>query len=314
MNWTTLAYLGAGLVLLYAGGEGVVRGAASLGLRCGLSALATGLTIVAFGTSAPELIVNLQAAALGVGDMAIGNVVGSNIANIGLVLGVSVLIKPVRLDVDVIRRDIYIMMAAGVIATAFLIVGRISRIEGAVLAALIAAYVWYNLRAAGRERAASKARFEEALSMPEHTLWLDLMLVIGSLAALAGGGSLFVRGAVDLAAALGMAPAVIGLTVVAIGTSLPELAATAIAAYRGYGDMAIGNVVGSNIFNILSVLGLTSLVYPLERGDVGTVDLAVFLLSGAVLLRLMLTDSRMDRWEGAVLFLGFCTYLAWRVS
>jgi cation:H+ antiporter len=314
MNWTTLAYLGVGLALLYAGGEGVVRGAASLGMRFGMSALATGLTIVAFGTSAPELIVNLQAAALGVSDMAVGNVVGSNIANIGLVLGLSVLIKPVKLDVDVIRRDIYIMMVAGVIATAFLLVGHITRIEGAVLAALIVAYIWYNLRAAGRARAESRARFEEALRMPEHSLWLDVMLVIGSLAALAGGGSLFVRGAVDLAEGLGMAPAVIGLTVVAVGTSLPELAATAVAAYRGYGDMAIGNVVGSNIFNILSVLGLTSLVYPLERGEVSTVDLAVFLLSGAVLLRLLLTGSRMDRWEGALLFAGFCAYMAWRVT
>lgn len=150
--------------------------------------------------------------------------------------------------------------------------------------------------------------------MPEHSVWLDVMLLIGSLAALTGGGSLFVHGAVDLARSFGLPPAVIGLTVVAVGTSLPELAATAVAAFRGYGDIAIGNVVGSNIFNILSVLGFTSLVFPLNRGAVNAFDLVVFLLSGAVLLRLMHTDSRMDRWEGALLFVGFCVYTSVRLT
>lgn len=312
MDLITLAYLAGGLLLLMLGGEAVVKGAAGLGLRMGLSPLATGLTIVAFGTSAPELVVNLRAAALGASDMAVGNVVGSNIANIGLVLGVSAMIMPLRLDVRVIRNDIYIMVAAGLLAALFLAADSMSRWEGAVLVSLIVAYAVFNLKAARSARPSSQATFEAALAQPEHGLWLDLLRVLGGLAALAGGGQLFVVGAVDLALALGLSTGVIGLTVVAVGTSLPELFTTAIAAWRGYGDMAIGNVVGSNIFNILSVLGTTALVFPIGRGDIGNADLVMFLVSTLVLLRFITTGSRMDRWEGGVLFLGYVVYLAWR--
>ncbi len=312
MTWITLGYLAGGLLLLLLGGEAVVKGAAGLGMRLGLSPLATGLTIVAFGTSAPELVVNLRAASLGASDMAVGNVVGSNIANIGLVLGISAMVMPLRLDVRVIRNDIYIMVVAGLLAAVFLAADAMTRWEGIVLVALIVAYTVFNLRAARSARPASQASFEAAMAQSEHGLWLDLVRVIGGLAALALGGQLFVLGAVDLALALGVSTAVIGLTVVAVGTSLPELFTTAIAAWRGYGDMAIGNVVGSNIFNILSVLGFTALVFPIRRGDIGNADLGMFLLSALVLLRFITTGSRMDRWEGAVLFTGYCAYITWR--
>jgi cation:H+ antiporter len=282
-------------------------------MRLGLSALATGLTIVAFGTSAPELVVNLGAAARGVGDMAVGNVVGSNIANIGMVLGISAMVAPLRLHVRVIRNDIYFMVGVAVLASGFLAADALTHWEGAVLVALILAYTAYNLRAAHTARAAAKASFEEALSQTPHGLWLDVLRVVGGLVALTAGGHFFVTGAVAVATALGVSTALIGLTVVAIGTSLPELATTAVAAYRGHGAMAIGNVVGSNIFNILSVLGLTALIFPVERGDIGNGDLAMFLVSTLVLLRFISTDSRMDRWEGAVLFLGYCAYLGWRI-
>lgn len=312
MTFITLGYLAGGLLLLVLGGEGVVKGAANLGMRMGLSALATGLTIVAFGTSAPELIVNLGAASRGVSDLAVGNVIGSNIANIGLVLGVSAMVMPLRLDVRVIRNDIFFMVAAALLAGFFLAADAMTRWEGAILVALILAYTVYNLRAAGRARPTSKARFEAALPSSGHALSTDLFMVLGGLVALAVGGNLFVNGAVELATSLGVSTAVIGLTVVAIGTSLPELATTAIAAYRGHGDMAIGNVVGSNIFNILSVLGITALVFPVERGDIGNADLGMFLVTTLVLLRFITTGSRMDRWEGAVLFFGYCGYLWWR--
>jgi cation:H+ antiporter len=308
----TLAYLAGGLLLLVAGGEAVVKGAASLGMRMGLSALATGLTIVAFGTSAPELVVNLGAAYRGAGDMAVGNVVGSNIANIGLVLGVSAMVMPLTLQVRVIRNDIYIMVAVALLAALFLAANALTRWEGAVLIALLFVYIAWNIRAARGARETSKASFEAAMAQAPHGLARDLVLVIGGLAALAGGGNLFVTGAVDLATALGVSTAVIGLTVVAVGTSLPELATTAIAAYRGHGAMAIGNVVGSNIFNVLSVLGMTALIFPIERGDIGNLDLGMFLLSAFVLLRFITTGSRMDRWEGAVLFGGYLAYLAFR--
>lgn len=314
MTAITLACLAGGLLLLLLGGEAVVKGAAGLGLRLGLSPLATGLTIVAFGTSAPELVVNLRAASLGATDMAVGNVMGSNIANIGLVLGVSALVKPVRLDVGVIRNDIIIMVGAALLAAVFLAKSAMTRWEGAVLVLLIAAYAWYNFQAARQAKPASQAAFGEALAQPEHGLWLDLLRVIGGLAALVGGGQLFVTGAVDLALAFGLSTAVVGLTVVAVGTSLPELFTTAVAAWRGYGAMAIGNVVGSNIFNILSVLGLTAVIFPIRRGDIGNGDFIMFLASTLVLLRFISTGSRMDRWEGGVLLVGYLAYVAWRFT
>ena len=314
MSLITFGSLLAGLCLLIVGGETVVRGAASVGMRLGMSALATGLTVVAFGTSAPELVVNLQAASRDVGDMAVGNVVGSNIANIGLVLGLSVIVKPISIDLRVIRNDIYVMIAVGLLAAVFLALGPMTQWEGTILVVLVFLYTAYNLWAAKAEKGLHKDPFEAALVQKEHSVARDIVFLVGGLAALAYGGNLFVVGAVDLASAFGVSHALIGLTVVAIGTSLPELATTAIAAYRGHGDMAIGNIVGSNIFNVLSVLGFTSLVYPIERGDVGNIDLLMFLVSTLVMFRFIQTGSRMDRWEGGVLFAGFCAYLLWRVT
>lgn len=314
MNLEIAGLLVGGLVMLFLGGESTVRGASALGMRMGLSALATGLTIVAFGTSAPELIVNLKAAQIGQGDMAVGNVVGSNIANIGLVLGVTVLIRPVRLDMRIIRKDIYIMIAASVLAVVFLLSGYIGRLEGGALVIGIVAYVWFNLNAASMARESSKQTFEQGLAGTPRSVWFDMGRVLIGLAALVLGGQWFVTGAVALAVNMNMSPALIGLTVVAIGTSLPELAATAVAAYRGYGDIAIGNVVGSNIFNVLAVLGITSSIIPLERGDVATVDLMVFMIAGSILLRLMTSKSQLERWEGALLLFSFIAYTTWRVS
>lgn len=314
MTLEILGYLVAGLVLLVAGGEAVVRSAAALGMRMGLSALATGLTIVAFGTSAPELAVNLEAAALGETGMAIGNVVGSNIANIGLVLGLAVLVRPMGLDVHAIRSDIYLMLLASAVAWIFLYNGDIGRTEGVLLTTGIIVYVWANLRAARRETPECSSLFEAAIPGPTRPAWLDILMLAIGLLILILGGQLFVHGALALSENLGLSATLIGLTVVAVGTCLPELATSIIAAWRGYGDMAIGNVVGSNIFNILSVLGLTAVVHPLGRGDVNLVDLVVFLASGAILLRLIVTGARLTRWEGALLFGGYCAYTAWRVT
>lgn len=314
MALITLAYLLGGLVLLVAGGDAVVRSAAALGLRFGLSPLATGLTIVAFGTSAPELVVNLHAAAMGATDLAVGNVVGSNIANIGLVLGISAMVMPLRMDIRIIRKDIWIMIASGLLAAFFLATDSLNRTEGAALVFLIVLYTIFNIRGAQSARPESQASFQAAMSHKDWGLGIDLLILLLGLGLLVGGAQLFVHGAVDLAASMGVSNAVIGLTVVAVGTSLPELATTAIAAYRGHGAMAIGNVVGSNIFNILSVLGLTSVIYPVTRGDINIVDLAMFLISALVLLRFISTGSQMKRWEGGVLFLGYAVYMFWRLT
>lgn len=313
MALMTLVHLLGGLVLLVLGGDAVVRSAAILGLRFGLSPLATGLTIVAFGTSAPELVVNLNAASMGATDLAVGNVVGSNIANIGLVLGISAMVMPLHMDIRIIRKDIWIMIGSGLLAAFFLATDSLNRTEGFALVFLIIAYTLFNIRAARSARPESQASFEAAMSHKDWGLLIDLAILLLGLGALVAGAHLFVGGAVDTASYLGVSNAVIGLTVVAVGTSLPELATTAIAAYRGHGAMAIGNVVGSNIFNILSVLGFTAVIYPVSRGEINVVDLAMFLLTALVLLRFISTGSRMNRWEGAVLFLGYITYMLWRL-
>ncbi len=313
MALITLAYLLGGLLLLVLGGDSVVRSAAVLGLRFGLSPLATGLTIVAFGTSAPELVVNLRAASLGATDLAVGNVVGSNIANIGLVLGVSAMVMPLQMDIRLIRKDILIMIASGLLAAFFLATDSMNRTEGAALVLLIVAYTVFNIRAARSARPQSQASFEAAMHHKDWGLAIDLLILGLGLGALVVGAQLFVTGAVETAAYFGVSNAVIGLTVVAVGTSLPELATTAIAAYRGHGAMAIGNVVGSNIFNILSVLGLTAVIYPVSRGEINIVDLSMFLVTTLVLLRFISTGSRMNRWEGAVLFIGYVIYMVWRL-
>lgn len=303
-----------GFLILIWSADQFVAGAAAIARNLGLSPVIIGLTIVSIGTSAPEVLVSLAAALSGAGELAVGNAIGSNIANIGLVLGLTVLIKPVRLDVRIIRKDIYIMLVASLLAFVFLMNDRMGRLEGVALALGIIGYVWFNLRAAANARSSSKAEYEAGLAGLKSSLLMDIVFVIGGLAALILGGSWFVDGAVQLALNLDVSPAVIGLTVVAVGTSLPELAATAVAAYRGHGDIAIGNIVGSNIFNVLAVLGFTATILPLNRGDITDIDLIVFLLSGALLLRLMQSNSRLSRFEGAILLTGYIVYAAWRVS
>ncbi|MBT8061347.1 MAG: calcium/sodium antiporter, partial [Gammaproteobacteria bacterium] len=284
---TVILNLAGGLVMLMIGGEGLVKGAVSTGLRFGLTPLAAGLTIVAFGTSAPELMVNLRAATLGQDGLAVGNVVGSNIANIGLILGVSVLVSPLKLDVRAVRNEVYIMAFSMLLLVLFLLDGRLERFEAMILVAGIIINIFINMRAARRARSVSHQKYRESVHGADLPAWKGLTLITVGLAMLVGGGFFFVKGAVQLAAALGASPALIGLTVVAIGTSLPELATSSIAAVRGYGDMAIGNVVGSNTFNVLAVLGLTALIMPLDRSAVSNIDLMVMLAFSLYMVRLM---------------------------
>lgn len=301
----------AGLLLLYLGGEGTVRGSASLGLRLGMTPLLTGLTIVALGTSAPELMVSLNAALQGQGDLAVGNVVGSNICNIGLILGLSTLFNPVRVEARLVRKDVPLMLLSSGVIVVMLLDSTVSRVEGGVLVTGLALFLAHTIRDSKRPRAAIRREFREALKGDHFSLPASLGLVALGIALLVVGGRLFVHGAVAASAAFGIAPAVIGLSVAAIGTSLPELATSVVAAVRGYGDMAAGNVVGSNIFNSLTVLGSAALVTPLESGGVTVVDLGVMLAFSALSLRLLSTRRTMERWEGGALLAGFALYLAW---
>ena len=307
----TLLSAALGLVLLYAGGELLVRGAASLALRMGVTPLAVGLTVVAFGTSAPELVVSVDAALGGADGVSLGNVVGSNICNIGLILGLSALIRPAAVEAKLVRFDAPLVLAVSIVLIVMLADGRLSRAEGAALLAGLLGFVVWTFRQARRERRAVREEFaDQSEAAPARALPAIAMAAAG-LVAMVFGGHLLVEAAIGGAAALGVSPAVIGLTVVAAGTSLPELATSVVAAVKGQGDVAVGNVVGSNLFNILGILGVTALVRPLSLGGVGPVDLGVMLAAAVLLLPLLVTRRRLTRPEGALLLAGYLGYLAW---
>ena len=306
--------LAGGLALLVAAASVLVRGAAALALRLGLTPLVVGLTVVAFGTSAPELVVSVQAALAGAGGIAVGNVVGSNVANVGLVLGLAVLIRPLAAEPSLFRRDLPALVAVTALAAAFLWDRQLGRAEGAVLAAGLVAYLVWSVRAARRDQAAAAAVAAELpVTAPTGPAWRDALFVVGGLAGLVVGADLFVGGATRLAQAAGVSNAVIGLTVVAVGTSLPELATTLVAARRGEGDIAVGNVVGSNLFNLLGILGIAALVRPLEAPGLGAVDVAVMGAFTVGLVVLLWTGRRLARWEGGVLAAGYVGYLVYLV-
>jgi len=307
-------YLLLGFGLLYLGGELLVRGAAALGLRFGLSPLVVGLTIVAFGTSSPELVVALDAAIRGYSEVAIGNVVGSNICNTGLILGIAALIHPLKVESKVVKFDAPIALVATVALFVMLYDGVLARIDGALLLAGIVAYTGFTLWEARRESGRVESEFTEEHPPSGHATSVLLLMIAGGLIALVIGGNLFVDGAVSLATALGVSQALIALTIVALGTSLPELATSIIASLRGHGDIAIGNVVGSNIFNILATLGVGALVVPLHRGDVQTFDLAAMLGIAILLIPLLYWRFTVGRWRGALLLVAYAAYIGSRAT
>ncbi|MGD9386781.1 MAG: calcium/sodium antiporter [Gammaproteobacteria bacterium] len=312
--FASVGFLLLGFLLLYGGGEWLVRGAGNLALRFGMSPFLVGMTIVAFATSAPELAVSLQAALNGVDDIAIGNVVGSNIANIGLILGICALLTPTVVRMRLIQLDLPWLIVASGLLTAFLYDGGLNRVGGIVLLAGLAAFLFWNIRVGNPEQEEDAVKQEfEAVVRPRLGASVDVLLILLGLVALVGGGAAFVRGGVDLAEALGVPSAVIALTIVAIGTSLPELATSIVAAARGDADIAVGNVVGSNFFNILAILGITATIQPLERGGITMVDMGVMLAFTIALLPLILVRRCVGRPEGAVLLAGYAAYVSWLV-
>ncbi len=304
----------AGLVLLYLGGEWLVRGASTAALRLGLSPLMVGMTVVAFATSTPELAVTLDSAFAGVDDVAVGNIVGSNIANLGLVLGLAALIKPIRVQARMIRRDMPWLLLATLFAVWCLMDGLVGRAEGLLLLAGLVLFIGQNIRNAKTERVSVQEQFtqevKERVSSPGRT-WL---MIVAGVIALAAGGAAFVEAAVHIAEATGVSTAVVGLTIAAIGTSLPELATAIVASARGSSDICAGNIVGSNFFNLLCILGLTAVIVPLQRGDVQMGDLYVMAGLTGLVLPFMYSGFRLGRREGALLLLCYSAYLAWMAS
>lgn len=309
----TALLLVVGLVLLLGGAELMIRGAARLAVATGLSPLVVGLTVVAFGTSAPELAIGVDAALRGAPAIAVGNVVGSNIANVLLILGLSALVAPLLVARQLIRLDVPLMLALSVLTLLLALDGRIGRVEGGALVLMAVAYTAFVVRLARRESAAARAT--AAAEVPEPAVrvvwWRDLALVIVGLVLLVLGARALVSAAVSIALSLGLSELVVGLTVVAVGTSLPEIAASAVATVRGHGEMAVGNVVGSNIFNLSVVLGASAAVaaggMPVSAAAL-TFDLPVMTVVAFACLPIFFTGHRIARWEGG-LFLGY--YIAY---
>lgn len=304
---TALVMLLGGGVLLYFGAEWLVGGASGLAQKLGVPQLLIGLTVVAYGTSAPEIVVGVKASLAGSGAITLGNVIGSNIANLGLILGITALIQPPAVAPEVAKREVPVLAMATMALPLVLLDGVVSRLEGAVLTAGAIIYTASMVRAARGMRArAAAAVMEQAADVagaPERsrsTARLSLTTVAG-LGFLVLGGSLFVDGASGLARLIGMSERLIGLTVVAVGTSLPELATSVIAARRGHADIAVGNVVGSNVFNILISLGLAAVVAPVP-GDLNTLrfDLSALGLLTIFTLVLLRSSKSVSRLMGGI--------------
>ncbi len=299
-----------GLVLLVFGADGLVRGSSSVALRMGVSALAIGLTIVAFGTSSPELVVSLNASLNGHGAISLGNVVGSNICNIALILGVASIIRPIEIRAVVVRREVPIMLVVSAFLWILIYDGELSRTDGAIFTVGIVAYTLLTFYLSRKkDKREIEEEFADAVAPKSKSVWLDIIFIVGGFAFLIVGANLFLDGAVAIAHYFGVSEIVIGLTIVALGTSMPELATSAVASFKNESDVAIGNVIGSNVFNILGVLGITSLVKPMSAGDLSSLDLGV-MLGSAFLLWLMLGRRfLLDRLEGAILLVGYAIYI-----
>lgn len=300
----------AGLLLLALGAEGLVRGSTSIALRMGVTPLVIGLTVVAFGTGSPEIVVSVQAAIGGNSDLALGNIVGSNICNLALILGVAAIARPLHVRSALLHREVRLMIAVTLLLGVLLYDGMLSRIEGAALAigAVLYTVATYWMARKDRDREVA-AEFAGSLPDPQSSGARSMALVLGGFAGLLVGAHVLVSGAVTIAQTLGMSQVVIGLTVIAIGTSLPELATSVVAALRGDADVAFGNVLGSNILNILLVLGVVAMIRPISSAGLRPLDLGMMLGTAIVIYPLMWRGYILNRWEGALLVLGYAAYI-----
>jgi len=317
----SLMFIG-GLILLVIGANALVRGASKLALSFGISPLVVGLTIVAFGTSAPEVAVSVGAALDGKTDIAIGNVVGSNIFNVLFILGISALIAPLVVNIQLIRQEVPIMIGASLLLLVLGLDRRLSFFDGGILFVLLMAYTVFLVVQSRRETQTAKDEYADEIKPAESGAWdgrlpAQLLLIGAGLASLVFGSDYLVQASVNFAKAMGVSDLVIGLTIVAAGTSMPEVATSITAAIRGERDIAVGNVVGSNTFNILGCLGLSGLV----SGDLGlamapsllTFDIWVMLAVALACLPVFMTGRAIARWEGGV-FLGYyVVYVAYLI-
>ena len=310
-----LLSLGFGLAFLFLGGDLLVRGAVSLAHRMRVSPMLIGITLVGFGTSTPELVTSIDAALRGSPGIAVGNVVGSNTANILLILGIAALIAPINIKPAAFRRDAAVMVTAAMVLAAFSFMGVLGTATGLFLAITLLTYVTYTYRCERlTPNAAAELHAREA-TLAEPTprgLWRSLQFAGAGIALTIGGAHLLVGGAVELATALQIPDTVIGLTIVAVGTSLPELMASIVASLRRQGDIALGNVIGSNIYNILGILGITAIVQPLTiPSQILQFDIWAMLAATALLVILAFSRHRLSRVAGAAFVILYAAYIAW---
>ena len=309
-----LFYLIAGVAALYYGAELLIKGGVAVARKAGVSSLVIGLTLVAFATSAPELVISVSAGLEGKSDIALGNIIGSNICNIILILGLCGCIAPLPVEKKLFRFDLPVMVISALLLTVFCFRGAmIGRWQGALLFAGLIGYTLWSIFVSRKEQGAVSEENEKESPGKQTNIYLALLLVAAGLGVLVGGAKLFLWGAVYAAKLLHLSEAVIGLTVVAVGTSLPELATSVVAAVKGEQDIAIGNVVGSNIFNILGIIGITTMVSPLGNYAINIVDLGVMMLCTVTLPVFMRTGWKISRIEGAVMLLAYCGYTAYLI-
>jgi cation:H+ antiporter len=299
-----------GLILLTLGAEGLVRAGISFALRIGVTPLVIGLTIVAFGTGSPEMVVSVEAALRGNSGLALGNVVGSNISNTALILGVAALIYPIEAKSQVVRREMPIMIAVTGALWLMILDGELGRIDGVILLSASIVYTVTVYALARRSKLAEvRAEFEEAIVKPSNSVLIDIVYFVVGLAILVLGARVLIDGAVEIARILEISDVVVGLSVIAIGTSLPELATSAVASLRKESDLALGNAIGSNIVNILLVLGLASIVTPISAAEIRTLDMAVLLGVALFLWALLGFRFVLDRFEAVILLCIYAVYI-----
>jgi cation:H+ antiporter len=317
----TVVFFVLGIAILVAGADALVRGAARIAARTGVSSVVIGLTVVAFGTSAPELAVSVQSAIDRKTDLAIGNVVGSNIANILLVLGLSAAVGGgLLVHQRIVRLDVPIMIVVSVAFFILVLDGELGRLDGALLTVALIVYVTWTVLAARRSEAEVTAEYDEALD-PEKVKrtppGIDVACIVGGLVGLVLGARFLVSSAVEIAEALGVSDLVIGLTVVAVGTSMPEIATSIVAAIKGERDLAVGNAIGSNLFNILCVLGLSSLVAPVAltvAENAKTLDVPVMIAVAVACLPVFFNGYQLKRWEGILFVAYYAAYVVYLVA
>lgn len=290
------------------GADKLTEGATVLAQKMNIPQIVIGLTIVALGTSMPEFFVSFVSALKGTADLAIGNIVGSNIFNVMAIVGIAAMVSPMIINKSTVKKDIPFALFASVALFVMSIDGKISRIDGILLLIAFGGFMWYTLQLA--KTGEMEDSTERRNDLP---VWKIAFFILIGLGCLIGGSNIFVDGATNIARTLGVSEAVIGLTIVACGTSLPELATSVVAARKGQSAIAIGNVIGSNVFNILLILGTTGTITPLLMSGITMIDMGLMLLSMVLLWLFSFTKYTLSRWEGALLTTIFCGYITWLV-